>query len=278
VGTTPVAPPTRRLRPRLRTAAPLIATIIALSLGLWLAGRPRRPHSSPFPLESEGVLDNANVRDGEGRLVFVNFRTVEPGVLYRGAAFPRNARVVREGTPVDVPAAFVDQQAFEFLRAKNVRTVVALFEKESEFYEEEGYFRFYSEQTGSRISVVWVPVPLASAYAREESSGLRAGAELIVLMKRRRPEDGAVFVHGESGRDATGVAVAAYELWKNWGWAERETLWNQVLSRYLVSNRILLDVPELGIEKAACDSRPPSFVCPEWLAALRRDLERIAQL
>jgi hypothetical protein len=274
-----VAPPTRRLRPRLRTSAPLIATIIALSLALWLAGRPRRPHRSPIPLEGDGIEQTANVRDGEGRLVYVNCRTVEPGVLYRGAAFPRNARVTREGgATAEAPAAFVDQNAFDFLRTRNVRTVVALFEKESEFYEEEGYFRFYSAQTGYRISVVWIPVPVASAYAKDESSGLHAGAELIVLMKRRRPDEGAVFVHGESGKDATGVAVAAYEMWRNQGWAEAETLWNQVLARYLVSNRILLDAPELGIEKSPCDSRSPSFVCPEWLAGLRPDLERIAQI
>jgi len=273
-----VAPPTRRLRLRLRTAAPLIATIIALSLAPWLAGRPRRPHPAPLPLESDGIEETANVRDGEGRLVYLNFRTVEPGVLYRGAAFPRNARVAREGgAPVDAPAAFADQNAFDFLRARNVRTVIALFEKDSEFYEEEGYFRFYSGETHYPISVVWIPVPPASAYASDESSGLHAGAELIILMKRRRPEEGAVFVHGESGKDATGVAVAAYEIWRNQGWAEAETLWNQVLARYLVSNRTLLDAPELGIEKAPCDSRPPSFVCPEWLNGLRPDLERIAR-
>jgi hypothetical protein len=266
-------------RSRLRAAAPLIATMIVLSLVLWLSGRPRRPHPSPLPLESDGVENSASVRDAEGRLVYVNFRTVERGVLYRGAAFPRNAQVTPEGAPpADTPAAFIGEGAFEFLRARNVRTVVVLFEHEDDYFAEEGYFRFWSDRSGYRISVIWVPVAAASAYGRDETGGLHAGAELISLMKERGHDAGAWFVQGESGKDATGIVAAAYETWRNWGWTEPDTLWREVLTRYLASNRTLLDVPELGIEKAPCASRPPSFVCPEWLLPLRPDLERIAQL
>lgn len=259
-------------------AVPLAAAMVALGLCLWLAGRPR-PQRSPLPLEGDGVEQSANVRDGDGRLTFVNFRTVEAGVLYRGAAFPRNAQVTEQrGVPVAAPAAFADDAAFRFLQARNVRTVVALFEDQRDFYEEEGYFRFWSDRAGYRITVVWLPVPLADAYGRDETSGLRAGAELISLMKERGGAGGAWFVQGESGKDATGIVVAAYETWRNRGWTERDTLWSQVLARYLASNRTLLEVPELGIAKTPCASRPPSFVCPEWLEGLRPDLERIAQL
>src|SRR5438128_2029995 len=125
--------------------------MVALSLVLLLAGRPRRPHASPLPLQGDGVESTASARDAEGRLLFVNFRTVEPGVLYRGAAFPRNARKEREGGAVDVPAAWLGQEAFDFLRSRNVATVVTLLEDEQDFFAEEGYFRFWSERTGYRI-------------------------------------------------------------------------------------------------------------------------------
>jgi hypothetical protein len=253
--------------------------MVALSLALGLAARGRPTQASPLPLESEGIEGSANVRDGEGRLVYVNFRTVEPGVLYRAAAFPRNAELAHDGgAPRPAPAAFIGDAVFQFLRARNVRTVVVLFEEQHDFFEEEGYFRFWSERSGYPVSVLWVPVGAGSAYGRDETSGLHAAAEVIALIKRRGRDGGACFVQGESGKDATGVVAAAYEMWRNWGWTERDTLWNEVLRRYLVSNRILLDVPELGIAKAPCESRSPSFVCPEWLTRLRPDLERIAQL
>lgn len=222
-----------------------------------------RPHPTSLSLAAPMAERPPSLRDDRGQLLFFSFRTVERGVLYRGSAF--------------LPAAFTNGAVFELMRSLNVREIVSLQPAQADFYAEEGYFRYWAQRTGYFIRVLWSPVDPAEAYGRSDRSGLRAAVDLIAHMQSRPAGAGAVLVHGDVGKDAPGVAVAGYEMWRNRGWVERETLWRQVMSRYLAADRASGDVGGLAGAPSRCQ-QGSGLVCPEWLLELREDLEFIARL
>jgi len=101
-------------------------------------------------------------------------------------------------------------------------------------------------------------------------------------MKAHPPERGAVYLHDDAGKDAAGIAVAAYELWRNQGRQDPQELWERVLARYMVSNVVIArdrEAAGLAGGTVSCPGEAePGFVCSRWLEAIRPDLERIAQL
>jgi hypothetical protein len=244
----------------------------------WIAGRPRPPLPRPLLLDRAGVEGDPTVRDDQGRIVVANLRTVEAARLYRCSSFPVNAQMQTPQGAVPYPAAFLGPHLFEALRARNVRQVISLDEAESAFYAEQGYFKYWADQTGYAITVTWLPVAADEMYGRSDRSGLHAGAVLVSTLREGGVPAGAVLVHGESGKDATGVAAAVYETWRNQGWVERDTLWRDVTERYLASNRLLREVGPFAGRPSRCASGQEGFVCPEWLEALREDVEYIAKL
>jgi hypothetical protein len=176
------------------------------------------------------------------------------------------------------PAALLGPAWFDFLRARNVRQVVTLDAGDPAFWAEEGYYKYWAGQTGYAVALRRVPVAPADAYARSERSGLHAGAELIGILQRLRPEDGAVLVHGDTGKDGVGVAVAAYEAWRNRGAVAAEPLWTAITARYLLSNRLLGETGGFAGARARCPSGQEGYVCPDWLSSLRKDVEFVAKL
>jgi hypothetical protein len=244
----------------------------------WIAGRPHSPRPTPLPLDDSGAAGETTLRDDRGRIVVANLRVVEPDRLYRSSSFPVNAEMATPAGMVPYAAALLGPDLFDRLRARNVRQVVALDDAESAFYAEQGYFKYWADQTGYVVTVTWLPVPADEAYGRSDRSALHAGAVLVSMMRERTPAQGAVLIHGESGKDATGVATAVYEAWRNQGWMERDTLWRAVTERYLASNRLLRETGPFAGQAVHCASGQEGYVCPEWLAALRKDVEYIAKL
>jgi hypothetical protein len=221
--------------------AAIVIALVVLPVVVWTVGRPRQPASSPLTLQP--VVDpDSSGRSPEGRVLFEGFRVVESSVLYAA-----------RGLQTD--NAFADGALFDVLRSRNITRIVSLGEDAGRFYAEEGYLRYWGERTGYHVSAVWIAVRDSHLFDRDNESGLHAAAELLALMKDA--PQGATLVHDEvRGADATGIAVAAYELWRNWSWIEADTLWRQVTERYLTWQ----------------GARGAEF------EGLRRDLETLAEL
>jgi hypothetical protein len=263
---------------------PIVVVAVALGAGVLSLGR---PHATPgSPLDLTKTEDEVPVlRNKDGDLMLYNFRAVEPGVLYRSSGFPRNKKVAENGEVKKRAAAFQDGQLFDFLRKRNIHTVVTMQELDY-FYAEEGYFDWWQKRTGYKVDVVSLAVKDGHAYNQDSSGALHVTSKFLDMMKDRKKEDGAVLIHCDAGKDRTGVAVAAYELWRNWGKMDKETLWQQVRERYLQSNRAIGSDKETSAWAAPqkecrnCGDGKPGegFVCGEWLDKLRSDLELLVQL
>jgi len=151
-----------------------------------------------------------------------------------------------------------------------------------------------AKKTGYAINVKRLTVRNGHAYdidstmlerfsnVQDRRTGLRAASDFIQFMKRRQPGDGAIYIHDDIGKDRTGVVCAAYELWRNRGTADADTLWDQVMNRYLVSNTVIdrdKEAARIAGGKTDCGfGENPNYVCSGWLAAIRPQLEIIAQL
>ena len=270
-----------RLRRRQWRDALLIGLGLALLLVIYLASRPRVAPQPIANLQKNGVHGVYNVRAKNGELLFFNFRAVDEGKVYRSSGFPRNHRGRLNGKMGLHPAAAFHSEAFDFLRARNIRTVISL-DSEKEAATLSGYFDYWAPKKGYRIRLINYPVPPERAYARDKSEqqgGLRRAIQIMNFMKSRS-EKGAVLVMGEAGKDAVGVVAAAYELWRNVGHAPADELWTQVLDRYLVSD-VLIKRDKKAMKfssKAKCKGPKYTYVCPESIEAMRLDLERIAQM
>ena len=203
-----------------------LAVVIAASAATYAVTRPASRAPSPLALDGDGTGDPAVVRDRKGRTIISNLRTIEDRVLYGGSAFP---------TSFSGPGGrreYADQTAFDFLRKRNVRHVVALMDDADAYYAEDGYLRYWSEQTGFRIGTTWVPIDLATPFSRDDRGGLRAAGILISLMRENVAGGGAVYVHDPEGGAHVGVAAAGYELWRNRGWADFDATWPLVERRF----------------------------------------------
>ena len=247
--------------------------MVAIATVVVAAGCGSAAMAAPLDLSGDGVDGPHVVKNLQGETLLYNFRTVETGVLYRGSDFARTP------TANGQPAAFKDEQAFAFLRARNIRHVVSLVPT-PDFYVEEGYLRYWTERTGYIVTATSLPVAPDQAYARNERSGLHAAAELIDIMRRHRPGDGAVLIHGEDGKDATGIAAAAYELWRNAAHQDPNAIWAGTLRRYMASNALLSQPRhwEAVAATSACRDNEPGLVCAEELEALHDDLLFVAAL
>ncbi len=265
----------------LRHALIVALVLVAALLFGWIS----RPRIAPRPIKDlakNGVHGVYNLHAKNGELLLYNFRAIEKGKLYRASEFPRNHRS-RPGGPLE-PAAFLHSEAFDFLRARRIRTIVALVGPE-EFGAEKWHLDNYARETGYKIRLVSLTTSPQMAYVRQSRDGrrfgLRAAVEFIEFMKKQAPADGAVLLHGTGGKDAVGVVAAAYELWRNAGHAPRDTLWRQVLERYLVSDVLIKrdkEAAKFAGKPYRCENAKPAYVCPEFLETLRPDLERIAQI
>ena len=260
---------------------PFGMSVVALLLALTALGRKNITAVQPLDLSTTGAESVPELRNKEHELMLYNFRAVEPGKLYRSSGFPRNRKVVEKGETKKRSAAFADRQLFDFLRAKKIHTVVNMQEIDY-FYAEQGYFDWWAKRTGYKIKVVALTVKNGRAYESTFSGGVRASAKFLNIMKDQKPSDGAVLVHCDAGKDRTGVAVAAYELWRNAGKTDSEVLWQQVRKRYLASNEMIGQDKEAGEwagGKQDCGpGEPRGYVCGSWLDKVRKDLEVVAQL
>jgi hypothetical protein len=272
------------LNVRRRRVWPFWVLLLALTTGAMIAGR---PHTTPgAPLDLTKTEDEVPaLRNQKYQLLMYNFRAVEPGVLYRSSGFPRNVKTEKDGQVKKTPAAFADGQLFEFLRKRNIRTIVNMQEMDY-YWAEQGYFEWWQKRTGYAVKVVALSVKNGHAYAEESSGAVHASAKFLEMMKARKPSDGAVLVHCDAGKDRTGVAIAAYELWRNQGKMNKDELWTLVRNRYLHSNPVIAsdkEAPAWAGEQKACrdcggGKSGPGFVCGEWLDKLRPELELLAQL
>lgn len=260
----------------------LAGVILALALlFLWAA----RPRVAPHPirdLQKNGVHGVYNLHAKNGELLLYNFRAIEEGKLYRASEFPRNHRASLGGNLQQ--AAFLSREAFDLLRGKRIRVIITLAGP-NEYYAEQGYLESYAKQTGYKIRLISLTTSPQLAYVHQSRDGrrfgLRTAVEFIDFMKNQAPKDGAVLLHGYGGKDAVGVVAAAYELWRNAGHADRETLWRQVSERYLVSDTLIKrdkDAAKFAGKPYVCSNAARAYVCPELLESLRPDLERIAQV
>jgi protein-tyrosine phosphatase len=269
---------------RRRTRWPLWVVAGALAAGFLGLGRPRTTPGAALDL-TQNVDEVRVLRNPKGELLMYNFRAVEPGVLYRSSGFPRNRKAVENSETKKTPAAFADGQVFDFLKKRNIHTVVMMQEEEY-YWAEQGYFDWWQKRTGYRIKVVALPVKAGHAYDQDSSGALRAASKFLDLMKARKPGDGAVLVHCDAGKDRTGVAVALYELWRNQGKMNKDELWAQVRERYLASNAAIGSdketsawaAPRVECRDCGHGRGGPGFVCGEWLDKLRSNLELLAQL
>ncbi len=268
---------TRRTPRLLLNLAGSVAIVVTL---VFAACGPSAGTSAALDLSDDGVSDSHVVKNTQGETLLYNFRTVERGVLYRGSDFTRTPGKDASGAPSGQPVAFQDEQTFFFLRAMNIRHVVSLVPA-SDFYAEEGYFRYWTERTGYAVTATSLPVAADQAYGRTDRSSLHAAGELLDIMKRHRAQDGAVLVHGEAGKDATGVVAAAYELWRSAGRADENATWLRVVQRYQASNALLsqeLRSGAIAAGPAACEENGPNYVCAKSLDVLRNDLMFLAKL
>lgn len=218
-----------------RAAMFTLAGLVAAVLISVLVLRPEPRHATALPLEADSHEGPAAVRDGRGRVVLDNLRTVEPGVLYRGSAFPTTF------PKADGGREYADRTAFDYLRGLNVTHVVALLDDADAYYAEDGYLRYWSDETGHRITTTWVPIDRDGAFALNDRGGVHAAGMLIAVM-RERAGRGAVYLHDPDGTTHAGVAAAGYELWRNRGWHDADSLWPLVERRFA------------GGETAAADS------------------------
>jgi len=255
--------------------------IVALLLAMTALGRKHTTAVQPLDLSTAGAESVPELRNKQHELMLYNFRAVEPGKLYRSSGFPRNRRVDENGESKKKPAAFADGQLFEFLRARKIRTIVNMQEIDY-FYAEQGYFDWWAKRTGYKINVIPLTVKNGRAYKSDSSGGVHAAAKFLNMMKKLPQDEGAVLVHCDAGKDRTGVAVAAYELWRNAGKTNSEVLWQQVRQRYLASNPMIDQDKEAGVwagGKQECGAgEPKGYVCGAWLDKVRKDLEVVAQL
>lgn len=276
----------------------LALTLLFVLVAVGLAGMPRHSRQ-PLDISRNGVHGPYNVKNSKHELLLYNFRAVEPGVVYRGSGFPRDKVVTEGGKTSLVPAAYQDGQAFDFFRKHGIRHIYALREKDDEFYAEQGYFEHWNEywinQNKPQYTILVTALPVRSGHAYDLDArklkdfppdqppfGLRAAAKFIGIMKAHRPQDGAIYIHDNAGKDTTGIVAAAYELWRNQGVLDRDTLWQQVMARYLVSNTLIGRDPvaaKFAGRKLICQGEAePNYVCKRWLEKMRPGLEMIAQL
>lgn len=264
---------------------------------VWATGKPR-VSTQPLDISKNGVHGVFTLRNRYHQLLLYNFRAVEPDALYRGSGFPKNLQAPIGSHYQVQQAALADDELFNFLRAHNVHRVVRLQVLDepvpNDYFGERDYFNGLSSKTGYSIKVIQIPVQPGHAYDRdsralqqypdyeEQRIGLRAAAEFIDLMKHSPPNAGAVYLHDDAGKDRVGVVAAAYELWRNQGVGDRDTVWNQIVARYLVSNKLIARDGEAGKDAggvSACPGTdPPGYVCQSWLDGIRPELERVAGL
>ena len=247
-------------------------------VGLTAAGYaltwPAAKAPAPLALDTAGVDGPTVVRDRKGRPIISNIRTVEPKVLYRGSAFPTS--FPRAGGEPE----YADQTAFEFLRALNVRHVLALLPTAEQYYAEDGYLRHWSRETGFEISTTWVQIDPTEAYGLDDRGGLRAAGILIALTREKAAKGGAMYVHDVDGVSHVGVAAAGYELWRNRGWHDFDTTWTLVERRFLEGNRTMQDLQRAGRapQPVPCPNGTRAFVCRESLRSLRDKLRFVIEL
>lgn len=263
---------------------PWLLLVVVFAAGIGLLGR---PHTSPgaaldLTLNEDEVT---SLRNKQGELLLYNFRAVEKGVLYRSSGFPANRSKEEDGKTKKSPAAFADGQLFDLMKARNIHTVVCMLEEER-YWAEQGYFDWWQKRSGYKVNVVSLPVKSGHAYDKDANGSLRAAAKFLDMMKSRKPEDGAVLIHCDAGKDRTGVAVAIYELWRNQGKMDKDKLWALVRERYLQSNAAIgkdketaaWAAPQKECKDCGQGRSGPGFVCGEWLDQMRADLELLAQL
>lgn len=257
--------------------------VAAFLLALTALGARHTPTmAKPLDLSNDGPESVPVLRNKQSELMLYNFRAVESGTLYRSSGFPRNRKVIKDGQAKKTPAAFADGQLFEWLRARKIRTIVNMQEIDY-FYAEQGYFDWWGKRSGYQIKVIPLTVKNGRAYESTAEGGVGAAAKFLNFMKKHQPADGAVLIHCDAGKDRTGVAVAAYELWRNADKTNREELWQQVRRRYLASNAMIRKDKEAiawaGGEQACGKGDDSSgIVCGSWLDKVRGDLEVVAQL
>jgi hypothetical protein len=272
---------------------PLVVLCI-FAVAVFALGSPRytvRPAIQPLNLSTNGVHGAYNFAAENGRIALYNFRAVEPGVLYRGSGFIRFGVTKRNGVAINGPLD-TSRRVIDLLRQHNVHQVITL-EEPQYAAAERGYFDYWRRRIGYNVDLVSWPVPPQRAYSNiGRDTALHAGVDLIRLLRTHRPRDGAIYIHCSDGKDRTGVAVAAYELWRNQGTTDEAALWRQVMQRYLVSNTLIERLPpaaRAGLPATDCNRACTSgecaaggcsttYACPCWLEWLRFDLELVAQL
>lgn len=257
-----------------RTVVIAAIVIVGLTAAGYALTRPGPKADAPLALDATGIEGPTVVRDRKGRPIISNVRTVEPKVLYRGSAFPTSFPV--EGGKSE----YADQTAFEFLRALNVRHVLALLPTAEQYYAEDGYLRHWSKETGYEISTTWVHIDPTEAFGHDDRGGLRAAGILIALMREDAARGGALYVHDVDGVNHAGVAAAGYELWRNRGWHDFDTTWTLVERRFLEGNRTMQDLQRAGRapQPIACPNGARAFVCRESLRSLRDKLRFVIEL
>lgn len=267
-------------RQRERTA--LVYVLVALLLiVIFIASRPRIATQPIANLQKNGVHGVYNLHAKNGELLLYNFRAIESGKVFRCSRFPRNHRGRLNGKMGLHAAAYFHGEAFDFLRAHNIRTVF-LTENVAESYALKGYFQSQAKRTGYRIRLIHYAVSPEGSYARAKEGALGRAVQFIQFMKTPGANEnkGSVLVMGDAGKDAVGVVAAAYELWRNTGTLETNELWTQVKERYLVSDVLIGRDKEARkfSARATCKHPKHTFVCPQNIENLRTDLERIAQI
>jgi hypothetical protein len=270
---------------RQRERSALLFVLGALLLVLiFLASRPRIAPQPIANLQKNGVHGVYNLHAKNAELLLYNFRAIEDGKVFRCSRFPHNHRGKLNDKMGLYAAAYFHGEAFDFLRARNIRTVF-FTESEAESYALKGYFRSQAQRTGYRIRLIHHEVLPKSTYTRDERAGksaLRRAVQFIQFMKApdKERDKGAVLLMGDAGKDGVGVIAAAYELWRNTGSASNDELWAQVKERYLVSDVLIGRDKEASkfSSRANCKHPKHNFVCPQSLESLRTDLERIAQV
>jgi len=215
--------------PPARTAAAVVAAAV-LAAGVYGLTRPYPRAEAPLVLTGDGVEGPSTIRDRRGRVIMTNIRTVEPRVLYRGSAFPTSFG--RSGGKPE----YADETAFEFLRARNIRHVIALVDTPETYYAEDGYLRFWSGRTGFAIDTTWVQIDPTDPFVRDDRGGLKAAGILIALMRENIGRGGAVYIHDLDGVSHAAVAAAGYELWRNRGWNTFDDTWTLVERRFMAGN------------------------------------------